>query len=342
MLKKKNSDIGTNSEIIKITDAELEEINRFSRKKLTSDDVYTFSVVLCDNDIDRDFEYFTTEALNRLAELFVGVTGIYDHDPTAKNQTARIYRCETENLSPQKTEYGEDYHRLVAKAYLPICSGTDDLIAMLDAGIQKEVSVGCSIKECTCSICGESMRSGYCGHKKGETYDGKICCGVLDDPSDAYEWSFTAIPSQRKAGVIKSFSELYKDIKSGNIGENAEKILSKTSNNCSSITINREEYEILKDYIENLKEKSKQSDRYKSILELETVKAGITARTEIESDLLEAMVKGLTVEELIRLKEIFEKKTADILPVASQIAAFGSRSDTKSKDFYLSNSQYEI
>ena len=80
---------------------ELELINQYTRKNLREGEIYTFSVVLCDNDIDRDFEYFTEDTLKSLAEMFVGVTGIYDHDPTAKNQVARIYSCGVENLAPK-------------------------------------------------------------------------------------------------------------------------------------------------------------------------------------------------------------------------------------------------
>ena len=194
-----------NNSIQKVSKEELSLINSYTRKELTENDVYTFSVVLCDNDVDRDFEYFTGDTLETLSKMFEGVTGIYDHDPKAKNQVARIYSCKTENLSPKKTAYGEDYIRLVAKAYLPRCEGNNDFIAMLDSGIKKEVSVGCGIEECSCSICGEDMRRKSCGHIKGEYYKGKMCCGVLKNPTDAYEWSFTAVPAQRKAGVIKSF-----------------------------------------------------------------------------------------------------------------------------------------
>ena len=38
------------------TDMDMKLINEYSRRTLTKDEVYTFSVVLCDNDIDRDFE----------------------------------------------------------------------------------------------------------------------------------------------------------------------------------------------------------------------------------------------------------------------------------------------
>ena len=285
-------------------------INGYTRKDLTAEEVYTFSVVLCDNDIDRDFEYFTAETLEELSKMFVGVTGIYDHNPTAKNQVARIYSCQVENLSPKKTAYGQDYIRLVAKAYLPICEANRDIIAMLDSGIQKEVSVGCGIEECVCSVCGEDMRIHECGHVKGESYGGVVCCGVLKNPIDAYEWSFTAVPAQRKAGVIKSFckGERY------GLAEN----FFKKYHGKGDVTMSAEEVESLKSYIENLREKAEESGRYKAFLELETVKSGITAKLGIESDLLESMVKGLSVEELVRLKEIFEKKTAEILPIRPQ------------------------
>lgn len=318
-----------------VSDEDLQLINVFARKTLTADEVYTFSVVLCDNDIDRDFEYFTNDALEKLSQLFVGVTGIYDHNPTAKNQVARIYDCCVEKITAQKTEYGEDYCRLFAKAYLPRCDGNSDLIAMLDAGIKKEVSVGCSIGECRCSICGESLRDGCCGHKKGEVYDGKMCCGVLTEPLDAYEWSFTAVPSQRRAGVIKSFLSTTDGTRT-----DGEALLKRAAKADGSITVTEEELNVLKSYVEDLKHKSEQSERYKSMLELETVKAGITAKTEIESDLLEAMVKGLSIDELLRLKESFEKKTAKIFPIHTQLAEAVDRKDNSNHTEKFS--QYSI
>ncbi len=44
----------------------LDKINRFTRRKLTEDEVYVFSVILCDNDIDRDCERFSDGALQSL------------------------------------------------------------------------------------------------------------------------------------------------------------------------------------------------------------------------------------------------------------------------------------
>ena len=58
-----------------VGDDELELINRFTRRNLAKNEVYAFSVVLCDNDVDRDGERFTTESLYELEKLFVGKTG---------------------------------------------------------------------------------------------------------------------------------------------------------------------------------------------------------------------------------------------------------------------------
>ena len=73
-----------------LTAEELEKINRYTRRAFQEEELYTFSVVLCDNEVDRDMERFTIPALERLGELFLGKTGIFDHAPQAQNQAARI------------------------------------------------------------------------------------------------------------------------------------------------------------------------------------------------------------------------------------------------------------
>ena len=90
------------------TEAELAAVNAFAKTELTAEQVYTFSVVLCDNEIDRDFEKFSVDALHELAELFVGRTGIFDHEWKAGNQTARIYRTSVEQVAGGKNAVGED------------------------------------------------------------------------------------------------------------------------------------------------------------------------------------------------------------------------------------------
>ena len=76
---------------------ELSLINNYSRSKLSADDVYVFSVVLCDNDIDRDFECFSLNSLYKLADLFIGKTGIMDHDAKSENQNSAASQIQNRN-----------------------------------------------------------------------------------------------------------------------------------------------------------------------------------------------------------------------------------------------------
>ena len=63
----------------KATKEDLELINKFTRKDMTADEVYVFPIVLCSNRIDRDNEKFDDEALEKLADLYIGKTIIRDH-----------------------------------------------------------------------------------------------------------------------------------------------------------------------------------------------------------------------------------------------------------------------
>lgn len=185
-------------------DVALAKINALAQKQLKADEIFTFSVVLCDNEIDRDFERFTTEALYSLSDMFVGKSGIFDHSLKGSDQTARIYHCYVKVFEDRLNSFGEPYACLRAEAYMPRLNKNFDLIAEIESGIKKEVSVGCAVSSMRCSVCGEDARKG-CEHQKGKKYGGAVCCVELDNPTDAYEWSFVAVPAQPLAGVTKSY-----------------------------------------------------------------------------------------------------------------------------------------
>ena len=173
---------------------QLEAINALAKAELTAEQVYVFSLRLCDDQVDRDFERFDTEALAGLAKLFIGKTGILDHQWSAGNQVARIF--ETEVVREDRVSY------IKAWAYIRRGGQAEEIIADIEAGIKKEVSVGCSMGRAVCSICGSEY--GSCGHQKGEHYDGQLCCAILKEPMDAYEFSFVAVPAQSASGVVKA------------------------------------------------------------------------------------------------------------------------------------------
>ena len=60
---------------------QLELLNQFTRRRHNAEEVYLFRVKLCDNEIDREGERFSLEALEQMRALFVGRTGIFDHNP---------------------------------------------------------------------------------------------------------------------------------------------------------------------------------------------------------------------------------------------------------------------
>ena len=181
---------------------ELEMINAFAKNPLSAEEVFTFSVVLCDNEVDRDFEAFSEEAVSELCELFIGKTGISDHEWKSGNQIARIYATEVLRDGAKTTADGRAYVYLKAWAYMLKTAENAGIIAEISGGIKKEVSIGCAMARCVCSVCGEEMEK--CGHTRGQTYGGAFCYGILDGALDAYEWSFVAVPAQRAAGVTKA------------------------------------------------------------------------------------------------------------------------------------------
>ena len=117
---------------------ELSLINEHSRKELKEEDVYVFTLTLCDNEVDRDFEKFSLSSLQKLKELFVGKTGITDHSMRSKDQSARIFRTYLETDKSKTTDSGEPYTALKARAYMLRTESNADLIAEIDGGINLE------------------------------------------------------------------------------------------------------------------------------------------------------------------------------------------------------------
>ena len=175
---------------------ELRLINKQTLRELTAEEVFTFRLAACDNQVDRDYERFTDKALEGLAPLFVGKSVLMDHMWTAANQTARVYAADVETRGEIK--------QLVLRCYMPRCEATAGTISAIESGILKECSVGCRMGSAICSICGADQAKTCCEHRHGKTYDGTLCVMALDDPQDAYEVSFVAVPAQPEAGVIKS------------------------------------------------------------------------------------------------------------------------------------------
>lgn len=269
------------------TGEQLEKINALAKAELTAEQVYVFSLRLCDDQVDRDGEKFDTEALPELSRLFLGKTGILDHRWSAEGQVARIF--ETQVIREKDVSF------IKAWAYIRRGGRGDEIIADIEAGIRKEVSVGCAMGRAVCSICGGDY--GTCGHQKGHSYDGQVCCAILREPMDAYEFSFVAVPAQREAGVMKALGGGRVSLKDlawehGAQGEYRE--------------------------LAKLAELGRQ---YRRELEEAVVRLGLSLELGIEAPVLRSIVKTAGNEELTTLKRAWDEKLAQLLPPVYQLAA---------------------
>lgn len=186
---------------------ELKKINRFTLAALKAEDVFTFSVVLCDNELDRTYDHFTDKSLSDMQKLFVGKTVIKDHARSADNQIARIY--DTEIIAPNGE--ADPYRQLKARCYMVRLDSNADLIREIEAGIKKEGSVSFRLKHYYCGICGADNAERLCLHWPGRKYNTdsgvKTCTFTIDGISDAYEFSLVAVPAQPAAGACKGLDE---------------------------------------------------------------------------------------------------------------------------------------
>ena len=265
---------------------QLEKINALAKGTLTAEQVYVFSVRLCDDQVDRDFERFDTEALPVLAKLFVGKSGIVDHKWSAGSQLARIF--DTEILTE------EGVTGIKAWAYIRRGGAGDEWIADIEAGIKKEVSVGCAMGRSVCSICGGDY--GSCGHRKGEYYDSQLCCAILRDPVDAYEFSFVAVPAQREAGVLK--------------GMGRQRCLKELA----------EEFGVQEEY-RGLWKLARMGQQYQKQLSDEVVRLGLMLGLKVAEPVLRSAAEKLSGAELVELRNALREQAAEKYPIQLQLGS---------------------
>ena len=283
------------------TQGQLDAINAQAKAKLTQEQVYVFSLRLCDDQVDRDYERFDTAALPVLAKLFIGKTGIVDHKWSSEHQFARIFATEVVR---------EDRESFVkAWAYIRRGGQAEEMIADIEAGIKKEVSVGCSMGRAVCSICGSEY--GSCGHQKGEHYDGQLCCAILREPMDAYEFSFVAVPAQRSAGVLKALGSRGKCLK-----ELAE------------------EFGAQAEYRALYKE-AELGRRYRRELEEEVVRLCLSLELGADREVLHGIVKSAAAEDLTKLKEALKERLAQFLPVVTQLGGTAGKMEEMESGFLI-------
>ena len=293
--------------------SDMDLINSFTKTQLSPDDIYTFSVLLCDNDVDRDFERFSESAISELSELFVGKTGIFDHNWSADNQFARIYRTEVVTEQNRKNALGQSYVYLKAFVYMLRNDDNARIISDIEGGIKKETSVGCLVSQRICSICGEEIGTSACSHFQGHEYDGRLCFAELSGAVDAYEWSFVAVPAQVNSGVIKKLGE-------------SEKSLSEFVKSKHGLAFQAEFNELIK---------LAESGRiYLDSLRRETLRLSLLCDENIHKA-LEHSTRHMDAHELFTLKSAFESQLESRFPPATQLPGLDDTTSFEDAEYLI-------
>ena len=282
------------------TQAQLDAINAQARATLTAEQVYVFSLRLCDDQVDRDFERFDTQALPALAKLFIGKTGVVDHKWSSDAQVARIFQTQVVRE--------EDISYIKAWAYIRRGGQADEVIADIEAGIKKEVSVGCAMGRSICSVCG--CEYGTCGHHKGEYYDGQLCCAILKEPMDAYEFSFVAVPAQREAGVMKGMQRI--------------RCLKELA----------EEFGAQGEY-RQLWKMAQLGKAYEKQLQDEVVRLCLVLELGVAEPVLRSITEKIGPEELLKLKEALGKRLEESMPLTCQLGGWNGREEAVESGFLI-------
>ncbi len=284
-------------------ETQLRMVNQQSRREMTKEEVYVFSLRLCDDQIDRDGERFATESLPELGRLFIGKPGIVDHNWSAEKQTARIF--DTEVVAETS---GVSW--LKAWAYIPR-EGREELIRDIESGIRREVSISCSMGKRRCSICGETIDD--CGHRTGESYNGRLCTVILEEPRDAYEFSFVAVPAQRESGVVKHWK--------GGDDMALREYLEKSGS--PDVLEEFHRLERMADYGKHQREAAEQ----------EAVRLGLAAELGLDRQELRKMVQGMEPETLDKLVLTLREQLKKRYPGTPQLER--DRLETDEESTYL-------
>lgn len=156
--------------------SDMEKINKFEKAALNENDVIILTFVLADNEIDTNNEQLCSSTLCELSHLFEGVNGTVHLSKSEIN--SRIFECYVDIVDGNQTRNGEQYCRLIARAYVKKFLLSDNDIKEISNATFNESTLGAAVSERICGICGNPV--GKCNHNDYTK---------LLNATDAYEWN---------------------------------------------------------------------------------------------------------------------------------------------------------
>ena len=160
-----------------------------------------------------------------------------------------------------------------------------------------------------CSICGSDY--GVCGHQKGEHYDGQLCCAILKEPMDAYEFSFVAVPAQPCAGVIKGLGHRQVSLKAL-----------------------AEEFGAQAEYRELYKQ-AQLGKAYERQLRDEVVRLCLVLDLGVGEGVLRSVMEKAGSEDLCKLKGALEERVRMLMPLQTQLPGSQVAMETVDSGFLI-------
>ena len=124
--------------------------------------------------------------------------------------------------------------------------------------------------------------------------DGQLCCAILREPMDAYEFSFVAVPAQVSAGVLK--------------GMGRNRTLKELA----------EEFGAQAEYRALVKQ-ARMGQAYEKQIRDDVVRLCLSLELGAEEPVLRSIVEKAAPEDLQKMKAALERRLWELQPVVSQL-----------------------
>ena len=129
------------------------------------------------------------------------------------------------------------------------------------------------------------------------------------------------MPAQRAAGVVKKFSPRFEESEKKKEVKTVYDIVKKLADGEDSVTVAKEELNMLKTELKALFDRAECGDRYRAALCERIYKLSAVAQPEFKRGLTEAITKSLGIAELEEMAAALAKAAERKMPVMPQLAA---------------------
>ncbi len=164
----------------------LAAVNQYTLRELGPDEIATFTLELCHNQVDRHHSRFPEDELEHINRLVLGRPFMERHDLRGSLPRGTFFRSRIER-------HGERVS-VRPDVYVLRTGENAGFILNIEGGVYRETSIGFTFTTPECSVCGKDIRT--CGHTPGKQYDGDSCHFIMRGVTDVIEGSVVSSGSQ--------------------------------------------------------------------------------------------------------------------------------------------------